>query len=1068
MKKKIIGSFVVALIIVATTFFTALATMPNGTVVIGDKSFDLAYANDTINLTEITKAIIQGGEVYVKDFSGNWIDNNTGLKVNASVIPGEGTLIPDSGMEFLNGPYLLAPKTDSMIVAWESTKNVQAKISYGLDANNLNTIITVSPDKDAPIFQGSKKNLYHVKLDKLKESKLGTKYYYKVELSGGQKYKASFTTLGTSPSEIKVMSLSDSHVFSTRAAFDEAVKAYQPAFIIHCGDLVEGTGVQAEQFSFWFKGDEDDFIHSYPVVYAGGNHDQGGDYANSYIFNVQDAEYGGTVSGNSSFNYAGIHVTLMNSNPWGLYQMNSEATGNTAEASTIKTIEDSLAWLKKDLALDAAKNADFRILAMHHPKSDAYTNKYIPKIAEEGNVDLMLSGHTHSYLRAVSDNPAVGAGTVYLTHQDARVHNKKGDYMAIEMDPVSELLTCKNYGRETATSSVSLANTTVIAKNKQQLTYSDISITPTEILSNGQVTISATVKNNGKGIAAAVIPVMDNETTRYIYKFDNAVKILEPGASASLKGTISISELGKHVLKLSGTSVDVNVLFRKATFDYKNIRTKLGDEKVSNINSNKLSIKADITNIGNEAGTDEAKLIIDGKVIETKTYSLIAGGVKTAEFVYTFANAGEYQVSIGNAAPQTIYIEGSIQGMPIARDKSGNGNDAYIHGAPELGTDLKGQQTIIFDGKRDYIEIPDTGKYTVSNAATGMVWANLPSSGTKLGGVTELTEAYTDGKGVVNDHNPLMVKGIGLGWGTPYLFRMAIRETGKVTYGVCFYDDNGEFSWNDGSDSKAGIKKDTWVQYTSAFDFSTGADSYQNGYLSAHVDKPVFGDAPVKNYEGVPMYIGLGFKNTLLTKRNRGMYHTMLPGAISQVRFYTSKVSSNENDAIRENPTAANVSADGLKVWLDFNNENLITTGTHTTEWTAITDAPKALDYRATFSGKAKILVKIQTSNDGSAVKEEKDYILDSGNNTLDLSQLRNAKYARVITTFVSDLNTTNSSIPVLHEYVLKSGNEKRWNTSVDWMSGTFENAAGHQSSDLYRDHAKDFDDYSGTASTPN
>lgn len=42
------------------------------------------------------------------------------------------------------------------------------------------------------------------------------------------------------------------------------------------------------------------------------------------------------------------------------------------------------------------------------------------------------------------------------------------------------------------------------------------------------------------------------------------------------------------------------------------------------------------------------------------------------------------------------------------------------------------------------------------------------------------------------------------------------------------------------------------------------------------------------------MYIGLGFKNTLQTKRNRGMYHTMLPGAVSQARFYTSKLSENE------------------------------------------------------------------------------------------------------------------------------------------------------------------------------
>lgn len=75
--------------IAGTTSFSAFATMPNGTVVIGNKSFDLAYANDIANLTEIMNAIIVGGEVYVKDFSGNWIENNTGNIVDASVIPGE-------------------------------------------------------------------------------------------------------------------------------------------------------------------------------------------------------------------------------------------------------------------------------------------------------------------------------------------------------------------------------------------------------------------------------------------------------------------------------------------------------------------------------------------------------------------------------------------------------------------------------------------------------------------------------------------------------------------------------------------------------------------------------------------------------------------------------------------------------------------------------------------------------------------------------------------------------------------------------------------------------------------
>jgi hypothetical protein len=61
--------------------------MADGTVVIGTKAYDLTYANDPANATEIAAAVVAGGTVYVKDFNGNWVDNVTGASVNASVIP---------------------------------------------------------------------------------------------------------------------------------------------------------------------------------------------------------------------------------------------------------------------------------------------------------------------------------------------------------------------------------------------------------------------------------------------------------------------------------------------------------------------------------------------------------------------------------------------------------------------------------------------------------------------------------------------------------------------------------------------------------------------------------------------------------------------------------------------------------------------------------------------------------------------------------------------------------------------------------------------------------------------
>lgn len=53
---------------------------------IGNRVFSLMYANDTSNIAEITAEIIKGGKIYVKDFTGNWIDNLTGKNVMTSSI----------------------------------------------------------------------------------------------------------------------------------------------------------------------------------------------------------------------------------------------------------------------------------------------------------------------------------------------------------------------------------------------------------------------------------------------------------------------------------------------------------------------------------------------------------------------------------------------------------------------------------------------------------------------------------------------------------------------------------------------------------------------------------------------------------------------------------------------------------------------------------------------------------------------------------------------------------------------------------------------------------------------
>lgn len=87
MNKKIISSIIAALMVAGSTSFSVFAKMADGTVVIGNKAFDLNYANAIENLNEITDLVVKGGSIYVKDFKGNWIDNVTSEIVQASIIP---------------------------------------------------------------------------------------------------------------------------------------------------------------------------------------------------------------------------------------------------------------------------------------------------------------------------------------------------------------------------------------------------------------------------------------------------------------------------------------------------------------------------------------------------------------------------------------------------------------------------------------------------------------------------------------------------------------------------------------------------------------------------------------------------------------------------------------------------------------------------------------------------------------------------------------------------------------------------------------------------------------------
>ena len=72
-------------------------------------------------------------------------------------------------------------------------------------------------------------------------------------------------------------------------------------------------------------------------------------------------------------------------------------------------------------------------------------------------------------------------------------------------------------------------------------------------------------------------------------------------------------------------------------------------------------------NIGNEDGTAEAVLYINGAAVTSQKTALKAGETRTVEFAYKAPAGGSYAVKVGNSAEKTVAVLGSMQGTPIVK-----------------------------------------------------------------------------------------------------------------------------------------------------------------------------------------------------------------------------------------------------------------------------------------------------------------------------------------------------------------------------------------------------------------
>ena len=300
--------------------------------------------------------------------------------------------------QLIRGPYLQMQTETGITIYWRTNVATDSVVRYGTSVDSLNDSVVVSGLRTDHAVELTGLNSYQ-------------NYWYTVgdsvaEIAGDSTYHFSTAPSQSTSVDTRILVLGDSGTANADArAVRDGYKTWSgsnPAhLLLMLGDNAYNDGTDAEYQAAVFD-TYPEILRQIPVFSTLGNHDghtadsdtQTGPYYD--IFNLpRNGEIGGLASGTEayySFDYANIHFVCLDS-----YETSRSPTGTM------------LTWLESDLAMNVQP---WVIAYWHHPpyskgshNSDTegrlidMRENALP-ILENWGVDLVLSGHSHSYERS--------------------------------------------------------------------------------------------------------------------------------------------------------------------------------------------------------------------------------------------------------------------------------------------------------------------------------------------------------------------------------------------------------------------------------------------------------------------------------------------------------------------------------------------------------------------------------------------------------------------------------------------------------------------------------------------
>lgn len=380
--------------------------MPSDTIVYGtfasSNSGDNALAFTTILNSFVTGMNLLAIEVHQRSSSSSDISFDFKLTAN---IPG--------AVNVTRGPYLQKGSPSRMTLKWRTATSTESIIHYGINQNNLvNEISDLTP-----------KTEHEVVLNGLSPN---TKYYYEISnsaavlITGADDvyFQTSPVTGNTDPYTFWVLGdcgTGNNNQRAVRNAYYNYIGNNHTDGILLLGDNAYDDGLDEEYQLALFENMYEAKLKNTITWACLGNHDghsanssdQTGPYYDIFSFPV-NGESGGLSSGTEayySFDYGNVHFISLES-----YETDRSVGGAMYN------------WCKSDLQNTTQK---WIVAFWHHPAyskgshdSDTESNliqmrqNFMPLLDSNG-VDLVLSGHSHSYERSYFLNGHYGSSASF-------------------------------------------------------------------------------------------------------------------------------------------------------------------------------------------------------------------------------------------------------------------------------------------------------------------------------------------------------------------------------------------------------------------------------------------------------------------------------------------------------------------------------------------------------------------------------------------------------------------------------------------------------------------------------